>query len=102
MNLQKTSELALAAMFGGYILTESALLEPIRDVVQSELEQRAEAGSTLASWALDGVSCSTCSGVWASFFAVAVRRGRGYDITDVMAANGLALLLASIDEKLRS
>ena len=91
-------ETGLAAYFGGYLLAESAFFEPARNHLTNKLEHRQHPA---ADWLLDGVGCSTCAGVWATFFTLAARRNRYTRwLATVLAGNGLALAWTAVEAKL--
>ena len=89
--------LALVAFFAAWTLIEAEVSRPVRDPLMGRLyriEDRA-----WADYVAYGLSCAVCVGWWVTVVTVVVAWPR-FGIIDLIAANGIHMLILGLDERI--
>ncbi len=82
--------LALVALFGSYLVVDADVFAPILDPVERWAEQS-------WAWLHTGMTCTMCTGTWATLVVAAMYWGR-FDLVDIVAANGVHYAMRTAEE----
>ncbi len=93
--------LALAAIFGGYLLAEASVFDPVLEPLRQWADGSDEG---FRGWLSGGLVCHVCTGTWVTLLLAVLSwtphgffGGYKFDLVAIMAANGLHLAWLTIE-----